>query len=395
MARIGSGLGAGIVILFANGCATYPVFPNADAHIPTLMSGEVVFGETIDPAAETNLLTMSEDMHDFLENADIFETNIRYTRFRRLIGGLIKGGYFSNAYVADGTYSAARTFRDGRGNCLGYTNMFITLARAAGLSASYQLIEDHPLWNMESGHLIRNNHINVVINDISLPGKDKARVVVDFNVVQPDPEFAETVLVSDDFAKALFYVNIGVDYIAQGDYRNAFAQLKRGALTDPNNKFVWNNVGFVYSKLGKPALAQKAYELALSLDAEDKSALAGMVVALTAQGRQQEAASYERRVHWYQMKNPFYHFAIAKSAFTQARFGEALLAVEGAIDLKEDEARFFALRAAVAAELGDEELAERSLQLADQFERRSRNEAMKPNAKFYSKYDGRQKAPTL
>ena len=173
------------------------------------------------------------------------------------------------------------------------------------------------------------------------------------------------------------------------------SQSLRGALTDPNNKVVWNNVGFVYSKLGKPAFAQKAYEVALSLDAEDKSALAGMVVALTAQGRLQEAASYERRVHWYQMKNPFYHFALAKGAFMQARFDEALLAVEGAIDLKEDEARFFALRAAIAAELGDEQLAERSRQLADQFGRRSRNEAMKPSAKFYSKYDGRQKAPTL
>ena len=72
---------------------------------------------------------------------------------------------------------------------------------------------------------------------------------------------------------------------------------------------------------------------------------------------------YANLVKKYQAKNPYYHYAVAEQAFHNAAFDEALLAVNQAIKLERDNARFYALRAATAQELGDQDLEQKSLRL--------------------------------
>ena len=67
---------------------------------------------------------------------------------------LVADGHLVNDYQADGTFVAAETFARGRGNCLGYTNLFIALARDLGLNARYQLIESHPTFDVTSGYYL-------------------------------------------------------------------------------------------------------------------------------------------------------------------------------------------------------------------------------------------------
>ena len=380
-----------VLLLFSlallSGCAsTTHNFPNAQEHIPALLDGSAVFGEPVPAAPVESLLAMSPAMTAFIEEAEVNDARISYTRFRRLLTGLKRGGYFNNNYEEAGTYAAAKTFAGAKGNCLGYTNMFIALARASNLDAKYQLIESSPLFDVEAGQLIRNNHINVVIDHLDLPGVYSASVVVDFNIVQPDPEYAKPKVVSDRFAEALFYVNLSADAQAVGDYRTAFAYLKRAALTDESNYFLWNNLGVFYSKMGEADLAEHAYHVALSHDANNKSALVGLVVSYTNQGRLEEAAVLEAHVSRYQKRNPYFHYALADKAFKSEKFDEALAAIEEAIDLRGKDARFFALRAAAAAELGDEGLQVRSERLARKYARRAAAK-VKPEPKYYGKHE--------
>lgn len=375
-----------ITLLLAGCTSTQLELPDSHEHIPNLLDGSAVFGEPVPAAPVEDLLALSPEMEDFIETAEINKTRISYTRFRRLMKGLLKGGYFNNHYEESGTYSASKTFSGAKGNCLGYTNMFIALARAANLDAKYQLIESSPLFDVEAGQLIRNNHINVIVDHLDLPGEYSAKVVVDFNIVQPDPEHAKPTIVSDTFAEALFYVNLSADAQAQGKLREAFAYLKRAALTDETNYFLWNNLGVFYSRMGEVDLAEQAYQVALSHDKNNKSALVGLVVTYTNQGRHAEAAVLERKVYSYQKRNPYFHYAMADKAFRAEKYNEALVAIEEAIDLRGNDARFFALRAATAAELGDEKLQHRSENLARKYaEREARKD--KPNAKVYGKYE--------
>lgn len=387
-----SGFGIGLkqitlwsMVLVLIGCMSYPTFPSASENIPALIHGELAFGKEIEAAAASDLLEVSDEMRVFIAAENILDSDISYTRFRALMAALVNRGYFANRYRADGTYSAAQTFGSAEGNCLGYTNMFIALARAVGLNASYQLIENYPAWNVTQGQLVRNNHINVVIDEIGLARRSAGELIVDFNRVQLEADFAEPTLVSDAFAEALYHLNLAVDRLNAGDFEGSFAELKRAALSDPENKFVWNNLGVFYSRLGKPKIAQQAYEVALSLDNRNKSALAGMVVALTTQGRLERAAEFERRVYWYQLRNPYYHYARANLAFAKQDFDAALLAIEQAIDLPGHDARFFAFRAATAGELGDDRLMRRSQALATKTRNATLSSPKRVTISYYAK----------
>lgn len=387
-----SGFGIGLkqitlwsMVLVLIGCMSYPTFPSASENIPALIHGELAFGKEIEAAAASDLLEVSDEMRVFIAAENILDSDISYTRFRALMAALVNRGYFANRYRADGTYSAAQTFGSAEGNCLGYTNMFIALARAVGLNASYQLVENYPAWNVTQGQLVRNNHINVVIDEIGLARRSAGELIVDFNRVQLEADFAEPTLVSDAFAEALYHLNLAVDRLNAGDFEGSFAELKRAALSDPENKFVWNNLGVFYSRLGKPKIAQQAYEVALSLDNRNKSALAGMVVALTTQGRLERAAEFERRVYWYQRRNPYYHYARANLAFAKQDFDAALLAIEQAIDLPGHDARFFAFRAATAGELGDDRLMRRSQALATKTRNATLSSPKRVTISYYAK----------
>ncbi|MFN5056769.1 MAG: transglutaminase domain-containing protein, partial [Verrucomicrobiota bacterium] len=59
---------------------------------------------------------------------------------------------------------AART-----GNCIGFANMMIALARAAGLDAHYQEVSLQPEWSdYEDDTVLLFNHVNVVVESPSI-----------------------------------------------------------------------------------------------------------------------------------------------------------------------------------------------------------------------------------
>ena len=87
-----------------------------------------------------DMLALDAPMQGFIADA-VRDERSSSLRFRRLLQALQVHGYLAAEYDAGSTLTAAETFRTRRGNCLSYTNMFVALARAAGLRASYQLVD--------------------------------------------------------------------------------------------------------------------------------------------------------------------------------------------------------------------------------------------------------------
>jgi len=343
------------------GCAGVGVGKDSKQYDPALIDGTALFGHTVEPAPVQDLLKPSREMEAFVAG-DIKRGQFAYGKFRKLMVKMAADGFFINQYDRSATYSAAETFAARKGNCLAYTNMFVALAREAGLAARYQLVNVPPTWDVESGFLMRNNHINVRLDGIRLPGMNKGELSVDFNAVEADSDTRREVI-TDEYAASLFYANLGVDRLRAGNHEGAFAYLKRAILIEPANIDLWNNLGAVYSVLDKPALAEQAYEIAMSLDRRDKTAVSGLAKSLRVQGRVEEAADYTRMAMRYQNRNPFYHYAVAEQAFRNDSFEVALASVGQAIQLKHNNPRFYALQAAAAQELGDETLVEKSMRL--------------------------------
>jgi len=358
------------------GCANVGVSKPPVQYDPALIDGAAVFGHTVEPAPEVDMLGVSPEMKAFIEE-DVKRGSFAYGKFRKLMAKLAQDGYFINQYDRSATFSAAETFAARRGNCLAYTNLFVALAREAGLTARYQLVDVAPTWDVESGFLMRNNHINVRVDGVRMPGMSKGELSVDFNAVEADPDTRRRV-VSDEHAASLFYANLGIDRLRAEDNEGAFAYLKRAILIEPANIDLWNNLGAVFSIVGHPQSAEQAYEIAMSLDERDKTAVSGLAKSLRVQGREEEAADYTRLAIRYQNKNAYYHFAVAEQAFRNDAFDEALASVHQAIRLKHNNPRFYALQAAAAQEVGNEPLVEKSLRMHRKHSRRARQSSSRP-----------------
>lgn len=350
-----------LIAAICSGCAGVGSAPIDVQFPPALVDGTAAFGYTVPAAPAQDLLAVSPAMQAFIAE-DVGEAPSAYARFHRLMRKMIREGFFINQYDRAATFSAAETFDIKKGNCIAYTNLFIALAREARLEASYQVVHEAPRFEVESGFLLRTNHVNVLLEGLRLPGQFGNELSVDFNDIEPDNDSRREVI-SDAYAASMFYANLSVDHLHLDEFEQAFAYLRRAIQTAPENIDVWNNLGALYSIMEKDALAEQAYQIARSINVRDKTAISGLVKVLLKQGRDDEAEGYRRLVLRYQSRNPYYHYAVAEQAFRSAAFDEALTAINQAIQLKRNNPRFYALRAATAQELGDEQLFAKSVRL--------------------------------
>jgi tetratricopeptide (TPR) repeat protein len=273
-----------------------------------------------------------------------------------LIEALEGRGMFSLEY-AEVTRSARGTFQDRQGNCLSFTMLFVALARAAGLQASYQSVVVPPYWSYD-GQVVVANHVNSVVR--TGHGED---TTVDFNVRPYEGKHGGR-RVDDTYALGLFYTNLGAEAMVRGEHAAALAYLREAAGANAAFAGLWVNLGVLYSRHGRYEHAEAAYLRALELDDEEPSALANLTLVYEALGETELAAEYRERAQEYREQNPYYHFAAASLAYEQQRYEEALAKLRKAIRLAPDEHEFYALRGEVQTALGDGRDASKSFERA-------------------------------
>jgi Flp pilus assembly protein TadD len=276
-------------------------------------------------------------------------------KLRRLMRGMQDAGLLSLEYANDVTRTARATFRERRGNCLSFTMLFVSLAREAGLDVDYQLVDIPPTWSNDSGMIVVNTHINT---RISMPfGRDYA---VDFNQSTFDEKY-ESHVVSDAYALALFYNNLGAEALIRGDYDLSFRAFRAAIAAEPKMSDAWTNLGLLYARQQRYQHADAAYQRALVVNPRIGTVLTNLVSLHTTLGNDDLAESYRERVRRYQEKNPYYHYAFAQQAFDEKDFGHALANVKRALQLKADDAEFHRLQALTYLELGRSREARASL----------------------------------
>jgi Flp pilus assembly protein TadD len=322
----------------------------ANVRVPT--SREAVFG-------------LDEDMQAFVAEATEGSSE-PITRLKRLLAAMTELGLFSLDYSLNTTLTAGATFRNRRGNCLSFTLLFITLARAAGLDASYQIVDVPPQWSDENDLIVIGRHIDALIE---LP--HNSEYVVDFNEAQFETSYPRRV-VTDDHALALFYNNVGAEALIRRDYTRSFLYFRAAVGVDERLSAAWANLGLLYRRIGRATLAEAAYRKALAVDSRNGSALTNLATLYTELGETELAAEYRDRVHRYQLANPYYHFLRAKQAYGGQRFDDAVHQLHDAIRLKRDEPRFYTLQGLAYAQLGRDREAQKSFRRAKEYaDRRS------------------------
>jgi Flp pilus assembly protein TadD len=336
----------GFVVLVATGAPAAAASRGTALDEADLVSGAAL---TLAPPAAPIAIPTFEQAFALDAEMQAFIEPIRSRRLPRekmvaLMEAMEARGMFSLEY-AEVTRTASDTFHDRQGNCLSFTMLFVTLARAAGLQASYQSVQVPPSWSYD-GKVVIASHVNTVVRS----GTDE-ETVVDFNI-RPYQNRQRSRRVNDSYALGLFYTNLGAEAMLRDEHAAAFAYLREAAAVRPDIAGVWVNLGVLYARNGKYEHAKAAYLRALEANANEPSALSNLAVVYDALGEPKLAAEYRERVQGYRERNPYYHFAAATQAFEAEQYEAALASVKKALRLKPDDDEFYQLRGQVQEALG-------------------------------------------
>ena len=344
--------------------ACTPLVVSAPDGTDDLLSGQVLFGEVVDVSdiRTDEIMALNDDLRDYVASKVGDDRQAR-SRLRKLISGMIEDGLLTLEYDANRTYTAIETFETRQGNCLSFSILFFALAREAELDVTFQMVDIPPSFSADGESILLNNHINVLVRGVRSDVNFLRAYVVDFNTAEYNGNY-DTKKVTDNYAIALYYSNVAVEWMQAGDLRKAFRYLKKGIESDPEVAGLWVNLGVLYSRDKHYNMAEQAYRQALSVQPSNKSALVNLSIALHHLGREEESEYYSKKVAYYRDRNPYYHYSRAQFAYQENELDDAMAYLEEAIKLKRDEHQFYFLRGLVHYQMNEYDLAARDYKKA-------------------------------
>ena len=334
--------------LLLAGCATGGVGPASLGTVePLQLEDRVLTIEDVDAApGAPDLLALDEDMRQFVDTYAGSRGSQR-SRLMNLHQAVKSAGILDMRYdpFADGT--AREAFHSGTANCLSYANLFVALAREAGLRASYQWLEVRPQWTRMGERVAVRLHVNVLVNT-----NQGERYMIDIDPL-PSRDVAGSRLLSDADGEALYHNNLAMDALADEDLETAWIHLVKALQLSPRMGQLWVNLGATYRRNGQLEAAEHAYFRALSHDGGDRSAMNNLVVLYDQMGREEEKSYWVDRVERYRLSNPYYHTWLGDKAAEEGDWLAARGHYDDALDKLPGDSRLLYTAGLIRHRLGD------------------------------------------
>lgn len=317
-----------------------------------------------------DVLQLTPEMEVFLERYVLPYQNLQ-TRLDMLTIAITSGAILDFQYNETQTLTASQAFAARSGNCIGFANMMVALARRAGLGARFQEVRRMSEWSSRADTLLLVKHINVVVSGPNFS------YVVDVSGLSFDNGEPRR-LVTDSYAKALFHNNIGAEALLRDELGSAWSNLAaaarlRSGATDP-----WINLGVLYKRNGQPQAAEIAYRSALKINSRDYSAMNNLYELYLTEENLPAAAKLSGKVDRYRRKNPYYLMKLSELALLEGDYLYAVELMQKAIRKKDDDALLHFAMVKAQFLSGDLMAAENSLMLA-------RDMAPESEAAFYDR----------
>ncbi len=335
--RIGRLALAVLAVLLISACAAPQ--KTGTPPIPPLLDQPVYDIESID------LLEMSHEMQQFVDT-HLKRNDPEKTRAWMLAYAMLDPYILDFTYDPHVTLTAKEAFRTRRGNCLTFSNMFIAMARAAGLDAWYREVEIEPEWNSVDDTLLVSLHVNAATRE---RGNE---YIIDVSRRQPR-EGERHRKISDDEAEAQFYNNLGANALMANDLPMAYAYFRKADEIMPGLAYIWSNLGVVLNRNGQVSDAIQAYRTALALDDRHTISLNNLYTIYLEQGDVEEAIAFQQEVERNRRRNPYYLHHLAQEAFAMRQLDDAMSYTRRAIRLENREYRFFYTMAQLHYQVGN------------------------------------------
>ncbi len=311
---------------------------------------------TVREIERVNLLQMSPEMEQFVD-LHLASKSKNSGRAWTLAYAVLDPYLLSFDYDPQVTLTAEHAFRERKGNCLTFSNMFIAMAREAGLEAWYREVEIPPEWSSINDTMLVSMHVNAAVRERG------TEYVIDVSRRKTN-DVEKIRRLSDREAEAQFYNNLGVDALIENDLALAYAYFYRAIQTEKTLAYVWSNIGVVFRRNGQNADAMLAYQTALQLDPQQDVALNNLYTLYDEDGDTEAAAALQARVEKKRRRNPYYLLLLAEVANEEERWSDAIDLLNRAIRLNDREYRFHYALAQSQFHAGKTEVAQASLDRA-------------------------------
>jgi len=314
------------------------------------------------PAIVSNdeAMALSDEMREFLDD-NVGKRAGLSVKVKQLAHAIFNENEFGLRYD-EVTRTAAETFKARRGNCLSFTFMFVTMARGVGLDARFQEVKVPPQWTFANETYILNRHVNIYVDQGWLAPK-----VVDFYIADFKADY-DTLIISDQRALAHFFNNMGAELMQHGDVPGAFYAIRK-AITENDRSFApaWDSLGTLYGRMGLFYHAEASFLQALEIDRSDLTAMANLTALYDRLGEPKLASRYRNKVTTHRMRNPYYRFQLARTAYHLEDYDLAINHLKYAVQKGRNDDRFCALLGLVYLQLGDEKKSRRWMARAEKY----------------------------
>jgi tetratricopeptide (TPR) repeat protein len=316
------------------------------------------------PPAPDEVLRLPPSWLERLEDeiAEVAQSPAR--RVDRLVEFIATDGGLGFRYRATPTTDVAETIEQGQGNCLSFTLLFITAARALGIDAYPREVQIPAAWRADAGLITDVGHVNV---GIDAPG---LRRTVDF---EPNMMLSQRLAapyrgrrISDERALAHFYNNRAAELLADGDPEAAAAWVTQAIELDAGFAAALNTAGVIERRLGQPDRARDRFLTALEVAADPASTLFNLIRLERDEGRTEAAARYARRLESLRPEDPWFLWSLGTFYESLDEPGAAVEFHARASRLAEHEHRFHASLARTLFLLGRDKAAAEAMVRAAQ-----------------------------
>lgn len=291
-----------------------------EARVSAEMRDQIVVPYEIDE----EIRQLAEDITDGL-TSDREKTRV-------IVEAIIGLTQFSISYDSLSNKTATEVFREGRGNCLAYSNLFVGMARHVGMEAVYVDVESIERQTREAEIIVNNGHVTAGI----LLGSDV--MVIDFTKT-PEREYIGFRVIDDLEAIANYYNNqgflygfftetVGLDF----DPLEKEMEMYRLSLEVlPTFQRARNNLGVGLKRRGQVDEAIEQYKIAIAEDPSFADAHANLGAAYYFLGRTEDALAELRIAADESGSNGFFHYHLGVVLYQLERYDDAVDAFRRAL----------------------------------------------------------------
>lgn len=370
-----------ICICFLSACTWVPTKSSLPENllVQKALSGELILQHevSVDDLPNDDLFGLTNEMKHFAESAVKFAERkdvIATMLHQSLITSTAMGGQ-GIKYSTFTTGTAKEVFDSARANCLGYTILYVSLARYLGLKAEVNEVSVPPAWNMDNrDNYFVMRHVNAkvifqrspwsFVRDMNSVTSDITDIVVDMEISRFRKNYPQRSL-DKTSVEALYYNNRAMELVIDGNEKQAFLYARKAIEIKPDETYVWSNFASLYRRRGELPIAEAIYLHALQFNKKDLTLLHNLAGLYMQMNQPEKSDIYHKQVRRYRNANPYYLYQLAVKAMENGKLEKAKEYIQKAIKKESNDDRFYLLAAEIFDKNGETEAASRMREKAD------------------------------